>query len=580
MNGNAHRRYVRGIGLTSLGTLASRLLGLVRDIVTASLLGLGQGGVMDALVVALRIPNFSRRVLGEGALAASFLPVFTREHDRSADAAWRMLSALLASLGAVTTLLVVAGELVCLFWWRLGDGSSPLAGLTAVVLPYLALICLAAQLAAALQGLSKFRWPALAPAVLNLCWLAAAWFVAPWFDDQLSRAYVIAAAVVVSGALQCAVLVPPLVRSGFRFQWEPHGSWFVLRPIVAAMIPIALALAVTQINTLVDSLLAVTLAGPPDARLSLGWFGEFRYPLETGAAAAMYYGERFSQLPVGIVGIAIATVLYPALARHASRGDRPRLGADLSFGLRWVCFLAIPAGIGLMLVAGPLMEALFVRGAFTRHDAQRAAAMIACYASAAWAYCALPILARGFYSLEDRVTPLRVGVLAVATDIAASLVLIGPFAERALALSTAVAAIVQVVLLTGLIARSIPLAWGELRASLARCLAATAVMALVVHGGVRSIPLAELSRLGSLFAITALIVAGAAAYLLAARLLGSEELKLLVASRPAEVSERWMPAARQAMISRIGWPKSMSRRFRPGTSSRRGSTPSSSSTVA
>ncbi len=543
MDGSSERRFLRGVGLTSLGTLVSRMLGLVRDIVTASLLGLGQGGVMDALVVALRIPNFSRRVLGEGALATSFLPVFTREHERQPEDAWRVLSSLLAGLAAVTVSLVLVGELACLAWWRLaGAGDSQLIGLTATMLPYLVFICLAAQLSAALQGLERFRVPALAPALLNICWLAAAWLVAPWFaGDKAAQAYVIAGAVLVAGVLQCAVLLPPLYRAGFRFRLDLRGALPALRQTLVAMLPIALGLAVTQINTLVDSLLAVALAGAPGDRFSLGWFGEYHYPLETGAAAAIYYGERFYQLPVGMLGLAIATVIYPALARHAARGDRQRIGADLTTGLRWVLFASIPAGVALMLVAEPLVQVLFVRGAFTERDGQRAAAMIACYSSAAWAYCALPILARGFYSVGDRITPLRVGIVAVVTDIASSLVLIGPFAERGLALSTALAASVQVVLLVGLMARTMPLAWSELRGSLIRTLTATTVMALAVYTGSRLLLTDELSRPGMLLAIGVLLVAGVAAYLLVARLLGSSELKLLSGRRVAELPEIALP---------------------------------------
>lgn len=539
MDGSHERHFLRGVGLTSLGTLVSRVLGLLRDIVTAGLLGLGQGGVMDSLVVALRIPNFSRRVLGEGALATSFLPIFAREHERQPDVAWRALSALLSALAAVTVGLVLVGELTCLAWWRLsGADESHLVGLTAAMLPYLVFICLSAQLGAALQGVGQFRMPALAPALLNICWLAAAWFVAPWFaGDKVAQAYVIAGAVLVAGLLQCAVLLPPLYRAGFRFQFDPRAAWPALRQTLTAMLPIALGLAVTQINTLVDTLLAVALAGAPGERLSLGWFGNIPYPLETGAAAAIYYGERFYQLPVGLLGLAIATVIYPTLARHAARGDRARIGVDLTLGLRWVLFASIPAGVGLMLVAEPLMKILFVRGAFTEHDASRAAAMIACYASAAWAYCALPILARGFYSLEDRITPLRVGIVAVATDIAASLVLIGPFAERGLALSTAVAAVVQVALLAGLLTKLVPLKSSELRGSLARILTATTAMALVVHTGLGLMLTDELSRLGTLLTTSLLIFAGAAVYLLVGRLLGSSELRLFAGRGQTEVPE-------------------------------------------
>jgi putative peptidoglycan lipid II flippase len=554
MDASSERRFLRGVGITSLGTLVSRLFGLLRDIVTASLLGLGQGGVMDALVVALRIPNFSRRVLGEGALATSFLPEFTREHGRRPEDAWRLLTALLIGLAAVTIGLVLVGELVCLAWWRLaGECDSHLFGLTAAMLPYLVFVCLAAQLATALQGVGRFRVPALAPALLNVCWLAAAWLVAPQFNgDRVVQTYVIAAAVLVAGALQCAALIPPLYRAGFRLQFDWRASWPPLRRTLAAMLPIAFGLAVTQINTLVDSLLAVALAGAPNEQFSLGWFGEYHYPLETGAAAAIYYGERFYQLPVGLLGLAIATVIYPMLARSAARGDRQRIGAELTAGLRWALFASIPAGIGLMLVAEPLMQVLFVRGAFSRPDAGRAAAMIGCYAGAAWAYCSLPLLARGFYSIGDRTTPLRMGIIAVAIDIASCLFLIGPLGELGLALSTALAATVQTALLAILLSKAVPLAWRELRSSLARVLVATAAMAFTVQMGSRLLLADALSRSGTMLALLALIAAGAAVYLLVAWTLGARELRTLFGLSSIRTDRIGADENRQAMISRIG----------------------------
>ncbi len=552
MMGETGRQFVRGFWATSLGTLASRVLGLVRDVVTAALLGLGNGGVMDALVVALRLPNLSRRILGEGALAASLLPVFTAEHERSARDAWRLLSVLLTLLAVALTALVLIGEAACVaWWWMAGSGGehATLIGLTAVLLPYLVFVCLAAQAAATLQCLMQFRWPALAPILLNVCWLAAAWFVAPlWSGDRAAQAYVIALAVVLSGVLQLAVLVPPLYRAGFRFKFDLRALPAV-RQVLRSMLPIAFGLAVTQINTLVDSLLAVALAAEPGSRQTIAWLGHsVAYPFETGAAAAIYYGERFYQLPVGVLGMAIATVIYPALARHAARGDRRQVGVDLTAGLRLVWFTALPAGIGIMLLAEPIVRLLFVRGAFTEHDGQRAAAMIACYASAAWAFCALPVLVRGFYAIGNRRTPLRVGVLAVALDLVITLALIWPLAERGLAISTALAASVQAVLLTALFSRTgSPLVWPELRATLAKGTVATLAMVLAVSICRQISPAVLGSTAQQSGHLLLAISAGAAAYLLVAWLLGMPELAVLARRRTAG-----RDAPPQAMISRIG----------------------------
>ena len=308
----------RDFWTTSLGTLASRVLGLVRDMATAALLGLGEGGVMDALVVAFRVPNLLRRIFGEGALAASFLPVFSQQFEIEPRRGWQLLSVLLAWLAVVLSAVVVLGEAVCAaIWWRGGaEGAGPLVGLTAVMLPYLVFICLAAQVSAALQARFEFRVPALAPLTLNVCWLAAVWFVAPSLEpDKVAQAYWIAAAILASGVLQLVVQVPALVRLGFRWSYDWSASRTAFWQVVRAMAPITLGLAVTQLNTLTDSLIAWGLSAAPGAGQTIPWLpGEIAYPLETGAAAAIYYGERFYQLPVGLLGIAVATVIYPRVS--------------------------------------------------------------------------------------------------------------------------------------------------------------------------------------------------------------------------------------------------------------------------
>ncbi len=327
MAGRASWQLWSGFWATSLGTLASRVLGLLRDIATASLLGMGEGGVMDAFVVAFRVPNLLRRIFGEGALAASFLPVFSAEYQRAPPRGWRLLSALFAWLAIVLALFVVVAEALCLAWWSSLESGAPatlLAGLLAAMLPYLVFVCLAAQASAALQARFEFRTPALAPLLLNVCWLLAAWFVAPRFaPDKMAQAYVLAVAVLISGVLQLAVQWPALRRLGFRFEYDWPASRDAFWLVVGTTLPVALGLAVTQLNTLADSLIAWGLSAEAGGARTISWLGHrVSYPLETGAASAIYYGERFYQLPVGILGVAVATVIYPLLARHAARSDR------------------------------------------------------------------------------------------------------------------------------------------------------------------------------------------------------------------------------------------------------------------
>ncbi len=535
MTMHERRRLVSGFWATSLATLASRALGLARDVATAALLGLGEGGVMDALVVAFRAPNLLRRTFGEGALAASFIPVFTAEFERDSRRAWQLTSVvatwLAIALGGIT--LVGAAAAGAVWWLADGDGATArLAGLIAVLLPYMVFICLAAQAAAALQALSRFRVAAASTSLLNVCWLAAAWFVAPRFaGDKLAQAYVIAAAIVLSGALQLAVLLRALAKLGFRFDYNWAASREAFWRVGRSLVPIALAMAVTQLNTFVDSLIAWGLAAEPGGSRTIAWLGHaVAYPMQAGAAGAIYYGERFYQLPVGMLGLAAATAIYPSLSRHAARGERQRLAGELALGLRLVTFLALPAGIGMLLLAKPLAQVLFEHGAFTGDDARRTAGTIACYASGVWAYSAIPLLVRGYYAQGDRTMPMRLGLLALGTNVALNLLLVWPLAERGLALATSIAAGVQAVALAAVYWRSSSyVAWRPFVTSLAKIATAVLAMAIAVLIVQQIMPIGyALPRLEQAWRLGLAIAAGAGTYLAAAWTLGMDEPRVLL----------------------------------------------------
>lgn len=460
---------------------------MVRDMATAALLGLSGDGVMDAFVIAFRIPNFFRRLFGEGALAASYLPVLSQKLEEDRAGAWQLASVVLVWLSAVLAAVVVLGEGACLaFWWLEGDEPRMglLLGLTAVMLPYLFFICLAAQVAGTLHALAHFSTPALAPTLLNICWLVAVWFVAPRFAlEKETQAYILAVSVLVAGVLQLLSQLPMLWSLGFRFDYNWPTSRQSVRQIVVSLAPMVLGLAVTQINTLCDSLLAWVLASPGEGSEQIAWLGgSVSYPMQRGAAAAIYYGERLYQLPLGLLGMAVATVIFPALSRHAARGEHGRLAEDLTLGLRLVLFLGVPAGAGLVLLSDALARLLFEHGEFTADDAARVARMISCYGVGVWAFCALPVVVRGFYALGDQRTPVQAGVTAMLANLAMNLVLVWPMAEAGLALSTSLAAIVQLVMLVALFARRYGgLDWHGLALTSGTTLVAT--VAMLATGG-------------------------------------------------------------------------------------------------
>ncbi|MBN2216745.1 MAG: murein biosynthesis integral membrane protein MurJ [Pirellulales bacterium] len=516
-----------------LGTLSSRVLGMVRDMATAALLGLSTGGVMDAFVIGQRIPNLVRRLFAEGALAVSYLPVVTRLLVEDRRRAWQLASVLLTCLAVFMTALVLLGECACGLIWLVSDRSSDLGlllGLTAAMLPYALFICLAAQVAATLNALGHFAAPAFAPVLLNLCWLAGAWLVAPYFaPDQVAQAYVLAVCVVVAGVLQLAVQLAVLYRFEFHFDFHWAAGREALGEVIRAMGPMVLGLAATQVNTLLDSLIAWGLSAAPDGPQQIAWLpGGLEYPMRQGATAAIYYGERLYQFPLGILGMTVATAIFPLLSRHATQGRHDRLGSDLTLGLRLVLCLGVPAGVGLMLLGEPLVGLIFQHGRFNADDTARTAGMIGCYAAGVWAYCALPVVVRGFYSLGNQAAPVRIGLGAVGLNLALNLTLIWPLAERGLAVATAAAASIQVVVLVAVFSRRhSPLDWRALRKTLFQTTLATAAMAGVGVVLLRLLP-DDPSLASKLIRVAIPTAACLGAYGVVYRLSGGREINMLL----------------------------------------------------
>ena len=524
---------ISGLRITSLGTLASRVLGMLRDMATAALLGLSSSGIMDAFVVAFRVPNLFRRLLGEGALSASYLPILTATLDKDRRLAWQLASATFTLLAIALAALVLLGEVLCgLLAWSAGDHAqlTLVIGLLAVMLPYAWFICLAAQLSATLHALGHFSVPALTPVLLNVCWLAAALVVAPAVtSDKGQQVYVLAAAILVAGVLQAAWQVPMLRRLGFRFELNWAATREPIVQILTGMGPMILGLAVTQINTFFDTFVAWGLAQSPDEPQQIAWLGgAVDYPLRQGAAAATYFGERLYQFPVGTVGLAVATAIFPLLSRHATRGNHDLLAADLTLGLRLVTFLAVPASAGLVLLAEPITRLLFEHGEFTPEDTIRTAGMIACYGLGVWAYCALPVMVRGFYAMGDRTTPVKVGAAVVGVNVALNLILIWPLAERGLALSTAIAAALQIVWLAAVFSgRLARLDWPALLRTITRTCAATMLMTACGFALLTLFPRGGGGIASELVHVVAGVVVCGLVYFASAWLLGLTEIRIL-----------------------------------------------------
>jgi putative peptidoglycan lipid II flippase len=294
------------------------------------------------------------------------------------------------------------------------------------------------------------------------------------------------------------------------------------------MAPTVVGLAVLQINMVVSGLIAWGLAASKDGPQWIWWLGgAVRYPMEQGAVAALYYGDRLCDYPLGIVGLPVAVAIFPLLCRHAARGDHRQMGADMTLGLRLVFCLSIPAGVGLILLAQPITRLLLERGNFLPEDTVRVAWLLDYYAASVWANCAWPVVVRGFYALNDYRTPVRVCVWVVSLNLVLNLTLIWPFAEAGLAISTTLVTFLQLFILMAIFSRrQAPLDWQALAATSVRAILATSAMAAVVCLVLPYMPQGD-KFVAKAILVGVPILLGAATYCCAYLLLGGRELGML-----------------------------------------------------
>lgn len=509
------------------------MLGLVRDILCASVFGTGM--VWDAFAVAFRIPNLFRRLFGEGALTAAFIPVFTEYMEKRGEReAWKLLSVVATALGIFLVLLVVLGE----GFFYILPKVTPLSekwqlvlDLSAVMLPYMPLICLAALLSAALNCLRHFLMPALSPVVLNVCWIAGLLFLSPMMGNtQKEMIFGVAVAIIVAGVLQYGMQLLVLRNKGNIVNPVLEPSHPGLKQMIGLIGPVVFGLAVVQVNVLSDSLIAVGLSSSPGGPDTFTFLGKtYNYPIHSGAASVLYYGDRIIEFPLALVGIAMATAMFPTLSTYAVRENWDAYSATLRRVLKVVVFISIPASIGLMILGGPIVELFFMRNAFTEESALRTTSVILFYSIGIWAYCSLHILIRAFYSLQDTLTPVKVGVSMVGLNLVLNLSLIWSLREGGLALATAISAMVQTTVLFVILRRRLRIVgfWTDISGSLVKTILASVVMALACMATLNMFPEQHgelLLRAARLFVPLPVAVA---TFLVTAYVLRSEELLYL-----------------------------------------------------
>ena len=521
-------RFERHARTVSLITMLSRITGLARDASLSRVFG--AAGVMDAFFFAFMIPNLFRRLFGEGALAAAFLPVYSRL-DRDDPATARQLASLtIAGLTAILGAAVLLAELILFLLSARQHHANLALWLTMVMLPYMPLVCLVAILGAMLQVHGKFGPTAAAPIVLNLCLIASALglffllerdVMSPRFEhDRLLHIAVVAGSVVLAGILQ--VLWSLAALRGRRW-WVARfaAARQPMRRVMRQALPMIVGLGVLQLNTLFDGVIASypTAVGP---RV----FG-IDYPLTEGAMAAVSFAQRLYQFPLGVFGIALATAIFPALARQA---DRTAPFVDtLRRGLRLVVFIGLPASAGLILVRRPLAAVVLQGGDFSPQDTARVAFVLLGYAPAVWAYSMTHTMTRAFYARADSTTPVKIALAVVCLNLALNCTLIWtPLREAGLAWSTAICAVIQAALLFTLLRRRLghildaPVLGSWLKSALATALMAAAL--LLVSSILPTGPEIPPSWTQALGTLAALVTTGALVFAVAAGALRMPEL--------------------------------------------------------
>lgn len=468
---------IKSARLISIITLASRILGLLRDMAVTHAFGVGS--VASAFWTAFQVPNLFRRLFGEGAISAASIPVLTetltRQGKESADAlAGRIIGLLLVILAIVCVL----GEVViAVLYWRYQDrtDSALLLALSAVMFPYLIFICTAALLGGVQNVFGKFASAAAAPLILNLFMIVAA-TGGQWLNLEMRTAiFILSVAVVISGIFQLAWQWLATRRCDLRLPLRIDAHDPSIRRIALTMLPMIGGLATVQFNTLADALIAWWFV--PEVIVN----GQ---DAERVGPAVLSLAQRLYQFPLGVFAIALATAIFPALSRHAAEHDDAGLARTLSRGLRITAFEGLPCLLGLILIREPLIRVLFGRGEFlnTPGAVDRVGLALFMYALGIWAFGVNQLMVRAFYALGDAKTPLRISVINVAINLALNLLLVHTrLRESGLALATTICATLQVVaLLIHFQRRNHHLAWAEIGRSLLRAILATTIMGVAV----------------------------------------------------------------------------------------------------
>ena len=432
------KRLLKSGMIVSAMTFISRVLGLVRDVVVANLMGAGASA--DVFFFANKIPNFLRRLFAEGAFSQAFVPVLTESHAQGdMDKTRELIARAAGTLGGIVSIVTILGVLgsgvvtaVFGFGWFLdwmhGGPAAAKFELASVMLkitfPYLWFITFVALSGAILNTLGKFAVSSFTPVFLNVMIILAAWFISPQMEMPEIG---LSIGVFLGGLVQFLFQIPFLIKAGVmvkpKWGWRDPG----VVKIRTLMIPALFGVSVSQINLLFDTFIASFL--------------------QTGSISWLYYSDRLLEFPLGLFGIAIATVILPALSRKHVDAQSEGFAQTMDWGVRMVILLGLPAMLGLMVLAKPMLMVLFMRGEFSPQDVHQASLSLFAYASGLLNFMLIKVLAPGYYSRQDTKTPVKYGIIAMVTNMVFNAIFAYFYGYVGLAIATALSAFVNMALL-------------------------------------------------------------------------------------------------------------------------------------
>jgi len=521
---------IKGFRQIASLTALSRVLGFVRDAAYSHFFG--AGALLDAWSIAFKIPNLARRLLGEGAASASFIPVYSEELHKNRHHAKEMVNTVVTVLFVILTAIIIIGEVLVWGYYKLfsttGESKMVLS-LTAIMLPYMLPICIVAILGGILNVHRHFAIPAAVPIVLNIFIIAGI----PFADSILNlpkqkQVFGVAVVVLIAGVAQIVIHIPALIRRGvsIRPAWQVHSEAF--RKIIILMGPMVLGLAVTQINTLGDDLIAWWFSSSVEKGTFFMLMGsKILYPMNRGSVSHLYFSQRLYQLPLGVFGISLATAIFPVMSAASARKDFTELGRMLSRGFCACVFIAIPAAVGLVATAKPLIAFAFQHGRFTDKDTNMVVWTLFFYALGLLGYFSQQVIVRAFYSMQNSKTPVISALTAVGVNIVLNLTLMWFLGTGGLALSTTLCSYLQVVILTTILHRQLgSTIFKGLAVTSAKTIAATLLMsaAIVIIGWLSE-------TWPNVLKLTLMVPTGAVVYLAAAKVLKIEALSIFAGGK-------------------------------------------------